>query len=149
MSRGTIALIWLAGLVVAAVVYVAGPDRVVFAVFDFLSQAWWNLQDVLHRLSLEAFDAVRALAIGLYCVFVVLGFLVARRGGRAGAALVVVTLVFLGLVWHAPGEGFGAHTRWMAALVLAIAAALAMTRRLTEPGASPWRSGPMPPPPPR
>jgi hypothetical protein len=149
MPRNTIALIWLAGLVVAVLVYLSGPDRFVSAVLDAVSAAWWNAQQVLHNISLAAFDAVRALAIGLYFVFVALGVVVVRRGGRAGGALLVVTLLFLGLIWHAPGGGFGAHSRWSGALVLAAAAALAMTRRLCRAEATSWRGGPVPPQPPR
>jgi hypothetical protein len=88
---------------------------------------------------------VRAAAIGLYFVFVVLGVLVSRRGGRSRAALIAVSLVFFGLVWHSAGDGFGVHTRWMAALLLTALAALSMTRRLVQPNPSPWRPGALPP----
>ena len=54
------------------------------------------------------------------------------RGGRGRAALVALSLVFFGLIWHAAGDGFGAHTRWLAALALAAAGALSMTRRLSQ-----------------
>ena len=146
MSRNTIAIIWAAGIVLALIVYVTGPDRFVFATFDVIQRAWWSLQEALLNFSVAAFDLVRALAIGLYFVFVALAILTIRHGGRGRGALVAVSLVFFCLIWRSAGEGFGAHTRWMTALLLTAVAALSMTRRLTrrnEP--SPWHLGPMPP----
>ncbi len=146
MSRNTIVVIWVAGIVVALIVYVTGPDRFVFAAFDVIQRAWWSVQAALLNFSIAAFDLVRALAIGLYFVFVALAVLSVRRGGRGRAALVAVSLVFFSLIWRSAGEGFGAHTRWMAALLLTAVAALSMTRRLIRPDEpSPWHIGPMPP----
>jgi hypothetical protein len=145
MPRNTIAAIWIAGIVLTLVVYLAGPDRFVFAAFDLINRVWWSLQDALRDISIAAFDLVRALAIGLYFVFVALAVLAIRHGGGGAGTLIVVSLVFFGLVWHSAGEGFGAHTRWILALLLTGLAALAMTRRLTQPDPSPWRPGMMPP----
>ena len=145
MPRNTITFIWAAGIVLALCVYVAGPDRFVFATFDLVERAWWGLQDALRNISIAAFDLVRAVAIGLYFVFVALSVLAIRQGGRGRGTLIAVSLVFLGLVWQSAGEGFGAHTRWMAALLLVTVGALSMTRRLTQPESSPWRPGSMPP----
>jgi hypothetical protein len=104
------------------------------------------VQDALLNISVAAFDLVRALAIGLYFVFVVLAILTIHRGGHGRGALVAVSLVFFGLIWRSAGEGFGAHTRWMTALLLTAVAALSMTRRLTrQDGPAPWHIGPMPP----
>jgi hypothetical protein len=133
MSRNTIAAIWIAGVVLTLVVYVTGPDRFVFATYDLFSRAWWGLQDALLNLSIAAFDLVRAAAIGLWGVFAALAVLSIVRGGRGRAALVALSLVFFGLIWHAAGDDFGAHTRWLAALALAAAGALSMTRRLSQP----------------
>jgi len=146
MSRNTIAVIWGAGIVLALIVYVTGPDRFVFAAFDLIQRAWWGVQDALLNFSIAAFDLVRALAIGLYFVFVALAILTIRRGGHGRGALIAVSLVFFCLIWRSPGEGFGAHTRWMTALLLTAVSALSMTRRLTRLDApSPWHIGPMPP----
>jgi hypothetical protein len=146
MSRNTIAVIWVVGIVLALIVYVTGPDRFVFAAFDVMQRAWWGVQAALLNFSIAAFDLVRALAIGLYFVFVALAVLSIRRGGRGRGALVAVSLVFFGLIWRSAGEGFGTHTRWMTALLLTAVAALSMTRRLTRPDEpSPWHVGPMPP----
>ena len=100
MPRNTITAIWAAGIVLALFVYLTGPDRFVYAAFDFLQRTWWALQDTLRNISIAAFDLVRALAIGLYFVFVALAVLAIRRDGRGVAALVAVTLVFLLLVWE-------------------------------------------------
>jgi hypothetical protein len=145
MPRNTIAMVWAGGLILAVIVYLAGPDQFVYGVFDLIHRGWWTLQDALRNLSIAAFDLVRALAIGLYFVFVVLTLIVIRRGGRGRAALIALSVVFFALIWHAPGYGFGAHGRWIAGLLLAAAGALSMTRRLTQPMVSPWRPGAMPP----
>ena len=104
MPRNTITAIWAAGIVLALIVYLTGPDRFVFAAFDFLQRSWWALQDALRNISIAAFDLVRALAIGLYFVFVALAVLAIRQSGRGGGALVAVSLVFLVLVWHSSGD---------------------------------------------
>jgi hypothetical protein len=146
MSRNTIAVIWAAGIVLALIVYVTGPDRFVFATLDVIERAWWSVQVALLNFSIAAFDLVRALAIGLYFVFAALAVLTIRRGGHGRGALIAVSLVFFCLVWRSAGEGFGAHTRWMTALLLTAVAALSMTRRLSRQNApSPWHPGPMPP----
>jgi hypothetical protein len=146
MPRNTIAAIWIAGIVLAVLIYVAGPERFVFAAYELIQRAWWGVQEVLRDLSLAAFDFVRALAIGLYFVFLALGVLAVSRGGRGWVALVVVSLLFLGLVWHDYGTGFGSRTRWGAALVLVGVGALSMTRRLTHPEiADARRPGQVPP----
>ena len=145
MPRNIVALIWVGGLVLAAIVYLVGPDRFVFGMFDALQEVWWRLQEALRNISIAAFDLVRALAIGLYFVFAVLAVLSMRRGGRGTGALIAVTVVFFGLIWQSAGQGFGAHSRWLAALLLSAVAALAMTRRLTAPEIPPWRAGSVPP----
>lgn len=145
MPRNTITFIWAIGIVLALLVYVTGPDRFVVAAFDLIERTWWGLQDALRNISIAAFDLVRAAAIGLYFVFVALSVLAIRQGGRGRATLIAVSLVFLGLVWQSAGDSFGAHTRWMAALLLTTVGALTMTRRLTQPESSPWRPGSMPP----
>ena len=146
MPRNAIAAIWVGGLVLAMVVYLVGPDRFVFGAFDLFRDIGLRLQEALRNISIAAFDLVRALAIGLYFVFLALAVLAIRRGGRGAGALIAVSLVFFGLIWQSSGDGFGAHTRWMTALLLSAVAALAMTRRLSQPPEpSPWRTGTMPP----
>ena len=91
----------------------AGPDRFVWAVFDLMQSAWWNLQDALRNLSLAAFDLVRALAIGLYFVSVALGVMVIRRGGRGRRRADCADRGVLRPDMALRRHGFGAHTRWM------------------------------------
>jgi peptidoglycan/LPS O-acetylase OafA/YrhL len=94
---------------------------------------------------------VRAAAIALYVVFVVLALLAGHRGLRSGAALFVITLVFLMLVgthWYEPG------TKWFSAAVLAGVGAGMMTSRLMRPPSrwrdlrDPWRANRTNAPPP-
>jgi hypothetical protein len=89
-------------------------------------------------LSARAFDAVRAAALALFAVFVVLAVLAHRRGLRSGGALVIVSALFLVLVetrWYERG------TSWFSAAVLAGVGAAVMTGRLLHPPPmprSPW-----------
>ncbi len=78
-----------------------------------------------------ALDLVRALAIGLYATFVVLALAVARRGGRAKGALVVITVLFVLLVGHAD-MATESNGRWTAALALCAVGAVVMTGRLRQ-----------------
>jgi hypothetical protein len=88
----------------------------------------------------RAFEVMRAAAIALYAVFVVLAVLAMRRGRRMGGMLLGVSVVFLLLVrtdWYDPG------TKWLAAaLVAAVAAGVTTTRLLhsapPRDPASPW-----------
>ncbi|MBC7801478.1 MAG: hypothetical protein H7Z10_12725, partial [Gemmatimonadaceae bacterium] len=88
---GPVWFAWAAGLALAALVYVVGPDRFLFRVMDTLHVVAWRLNEWVADLSALSLDVVRALAIGLFATFVVLGVTVARRGGRARAALILVT----------------------------------------------------------
>ena len=75
----------------------------------------------------RAFEVMRAAAIALYAVFVVLSVLAMRRGMRAGGMLLGVTVVFLLLVrtdWYDPG------TKWLAAALLTAVGAGVATKRL-------------------
>ncbi len=122
---------WLAGLALAAVVFVVGPDHFLFRLNDALHLAVWRLAEAIEQLSATALDAVRALAIGLYVTFMALACAVLRRGGRARAAIIVVTLLYIVLLGYAtPGD----QTRWLAALVLSGIGAAVMTGRLRQTG---------------
>lgn len=129
-------LAWAAGLALAAVVYVVGPDRFLFRVVDTFHVLAWRISEAVADLSALTLDAVRALAIGLYATFVALALAVARRGGRARAALLLVSVVFFLLA----GGGWDVEDglpngRWTAALLLAGVAAAVMTGRLRTSGA--------------
>ncbi|MBN8928987.1 MAG: hypothetical protein BGO51_04975 [Rhodospirillales bacterium 69-11] len=138
MRRNTIALIWAGGFLLAALLYVVGPDRFLdrcVAVID-ASLAW--VHATLLALGAQAYDVVHALALALLAVFVLLSVMAARRGLRGGLAVVGLPIVFLLLVWRPFAEGPTPIGRWLAALVISAAGALVMTRRLLAP----------PPPPP-
>jgi hypothetical protein len=134
VDRRTIAAIWIAGAVLMAVLYVVGPQNFIVACEQFFSRFWWFIGDFIDTLMDRAFDAVRAAAIALYAIFVVLALMAGQRGMRSGGALFTVTIVFLLLVgthWYAPA------TRWFAAAVIAGAGAVMMTGRLMRPPRDP------------
>jgi hypothetical protein len=144
VRRNTIGLIWIGGLVLAVLIYLVGPDRFLercIAAFDSLDDA---IHALIVSLGVQAYDVVHAVALALLVVFVVLGFMASRRGIRSGWALIVVPLVFLMLVWRPFAYGPAPIGRWLAALVIALVGAVAMTRRLTGP--PPPASGPWAPP---
>jgi hypothetical protein len=137
VPRNTIALVWLGGIVLAALVYAAGPGHFIYALTASLDQAVWAFQNWIGFVALQAFDAVRAAAIALFAVFLVLGLMAAQRGRSGG--LIGVTVLFVGLVGIG---GYESRFFWLAALAVAGAGALNMTRRLIEPsGRAPWRTG--------
>jgi hypothetical protein len=135
VRRNTIAFVWLGGTVLAALVYAAGPGHFIGAAVAALGHVEWLIESWIGFVAMQSFDLVRAIAIALFAVFLVLGFMAAQRG--RGSGMIGVTVLFVGLV----GIG-GYHSRffWLAALVVAGAGALSMTRRLIEPpGRAPWR----------
>ena len=129
--RDPVMLAWVAGLVVAALVYLVGFDnffvRLEYAFHSFA----WRLAEVLAELSVTALDVARALSVGLFVTFLALVVAVSRRGGRSRGAAVVVTVLFLLLVGGASG---GDPARWLAALVLSGLGAAVMTARLRHAG---------------
>lgn len=130
MDRQTIASIWFGGVVLMVVLYIGGPQHVIELCQVYLAQFWSFIGDLIDALTQRAFDVVRAAAVALYVVFVVLALLAGHRGLRSGAALFVITVVFLMLVgthWYAPG------TKWFSAAVLAGVGAGMMTSRLMRP----------------
>ena len=100
MGRSTIALVWLGGIVLTALIYVAGPGHFIFAVTSALSQAEWAVGNAVAYLSWRAFDLVRAAAIALFVVYLVLGILASQRGlgrgGMVGISVLFVVLIALG-----------------------------------------------------
>jgi hypothetical protein len=137
VQRSTIGLIWIGGLVLAALFYVIGPDRFLdqcIVALDALNEA---IHTLVISLGAQAYDVVHALALALLVVFVALGLLAARRGLGGGWMMIVIPVLFLFLVWRPFAYGPTPIGRWLVALVLALFGAVSMTRRLT---------GPMPPP---
>ncbi len=130
--RNPVAAIWVLGAVVALLAYEFGSTHFLAAVAAFTGQALDQLQRWSFELSRSAGEFVRAAAIGLYVVFVALSLLVLRQGGRAKAALILVSGLFYLLVWSTDFDV--SSNRWFAGFVLTGIAALVMTRRLVGPG---------------
>ncbi len=127
MDRRTLGLIWLGGIVLMLAIYVIGPEHFIATCAQFIADAMTWLSNLIDALMLRAFEVVRAAAIAMYVVFVVLAVLAMRRGLRAGGMLLGVSVVFLLLVrtdWYEPG------TKWFAAAVLTALAAGVLTKRL-------------------
>jgi hypothetical protein len=146
VRRESILMIWGGGFVLAVLLYLIGPDRffdVCMALIDGIDTAFRNL---VLALGAQTYGVIRAFAIAIYVVFAVLAVLASQRGHRGFGALVVVTAVFLVLVWRPYAVYPAPISRWIAALALAVAGAVVMTKRLTMP---PFRrDGPPPPYPP-
>lgn len=133
MRRQTIAAIWIGGLILALLLYITGPDRFVEAALNTLDAVDEALRTMLTLLGMQAFNAVRALTIALYVVFVVLSGLAIHRGLRAWGGLIVISLLFAVLVWHPWFQPPAPMGRWLTALILCAAGALVVTQRLLTP----------------
>jgi hypothetical protein len=140
-----IGLIWVGGAILAILLYVTGPDRFLAACFDFLDLLDAAFRNLLFTMGARVGDVVRAAAIAVYIVFVILAILVARQGHRAGWTLLIVTVAMWLLVWRPAPMVYVPVGRWFAALVLGVIAALAMTRRLLGPPPQPPRDRSWPP----
>lgn len=130
-----VTLVWLAGAALAIVAYAVGPDRLVAGAFDVFNQVSWYVDWLIHNLTTATLSALRAAAIGLFGVYVGLSLLAINRRGHGMVGLLVVTVVFLGLVWGAEGDYPAANLRWAVALVIAALSAFGATRRLGRPPA--------------
>jgi hypothetical protein len=128
MRDRTVTVVWVVGLVLAALVYLIGPDRFLedaFADADRLAEA---AQLALLQAGARVYDVVRALAIACFAIFFALSVIAAGRGQPARGLLLIVSLLFLVLVWH---EGPEATGHWLLAFLLAAVGAASMTRRLS------------------
>jgi hypothetical protein len=127
LDRRIVALVWIGGLALMAAVYAIGPQQFLASCEAALVAAARFLDALAATLMWRAFEVMRAAAIALYAVFVVLSVLAMRRGMRAGGMLLGVTVVFLLLVrtdWYDPG------TKWLAAALLTAVGAGVATKRL-------------------
>lgn len=139
MNRNLVALTWLGGIAFAALLYVTGPGHFIGAAFGAIDQAEWAIGNAIAFLSAQTFDLVRAAAIALFAVFLVLGALARHRGAGQGGGLVGLSVLFVVLI--ALG-GYQSRVCWFAALLVAAAGALSMTQRLLVPvQRGPWRAG--------
>lgn len=133
MDRQTITYIWIGGAALALLVYFAGPDTFLSGLWGALDGLEAAFHALLSFLGAQAFDVVRAAAIAIYIVFLILGALSLQRGRRAIGAMIFVSLGFLILVWRPDAASYVSSTRWLAALTLAIIGAVVLTQRLLEP----------------
>ncbi len=139
MGRNIVAFVWLGGIALAVVLYLIGPGSFVGATLAVLARAEWAIVNSIAFLSVLTFDLVRAAAIALFVVFLVLGTLAKQRGVGRGGGLVGLTALFAVLI--ALG-GYESRFCWFAALLVAGAGAVGMTQRLLAPPVrGPWRSG--------
>ncbi len=146
MRRQTILAIWVGGFVLAVALYLIGPDRFFDACLDLIDGIEAVFRHFVATFGAKVFGVVRAAAIAIYVVFAVLAIMASNRDHRGIGALVVVTAVYLILVWR-PYDAWSAPIgRWIAALILVVVGAVVMTQRLTVPPYS--RGGPQPPYPP-
>lgn len=129
MQNRVVTVVWVVGLVLAALVYALGPDDTLASVFAFAEAVGDTVQRAIAELGGRAFDVLRALAIGCFAVFVVLSIVAAGRGLAGQWLMLWVSLGFLLLVWR---QGPEATAHWVLAFTLAACAALNATRRLTE-----------------
>lgn len=147
MRRETLIAIWAGGLVLAALIYLIGPDQFLDTVLGVLDALDYAFRRLFVSLGLQIFTVVRALAIALYVVFVVLAIMSASRGRRGVGALIVVTIVFALLVWRPYADYPAPVGRWIVAFALVLVSAMIMTQRLmTPPRQDRWP--PFPPRPP-
>jgi len=137
VPQRTIAIVWVAGLLLALAAYEVGPDHFVAEVFTVFDTLTGTVQQALREMGMRAYDVLRALALGLFAIFFVLSLIAVQRGLPARWTLLTVTLLFLILVWH---EGPEATGHWTLAFLLAATGAASVTRRLSGPSALPqWR----------
>jgi hypothetical protein len=127
MDRRTIGLIWLGGIALAALIYAIGPEQFLTWCATMITNFAHFVDELVATLMWRAFELMRAAAIALFVVFVVLAMIAMQRGMRMGGMLLVISIVFLLLIrtdWYDPG------TKWLAAAILAAVGAGIATKRL-------------------
>ena len=129
MRPDRLAIIWIGGFVLAAIIYAIGPDRFVDACLNFVQTIDDAVRAIAQMLGAEAFGVVRALAIAFYIVFAVLCFMASSRRLGGISTLVVVTVVNLALVWR-PYSAPAPLSQWTIALILILVGATTITQRL-------------------
>ena len=139
-------MIWIGGFMLAAALYLIGPDRFFDALLNLGDAINASFRTLVAMLGAQTYGVIRALAIAIYVVFAVLALLASQRGHRGLVALVAVSAAYLSLVWR-PYDSYPAPLgRWMVALALVVVGAVVMTQRLIAP---PFvRDRPLPPYPP-
>jgi len=82
VRRESILMIWIGGLVLAGALYLIGPDRFLDTCVDLINAIDIAFRNLVATLGAQTYRVVRALAIAIYLVFVVLAFLSSQRGHR-------------------------------------------------------------------
>jgi hypothetical protein len=127
MHRNTVMLIWVGGILVALIAYLADPGALINSALDLLAAGIAALQRFVANLSALGSEIIRALAVGLFVTFVAMAVLAIRQGGKGRMALFTVSSMFVLLL----REGSAAsNERWVAAFALAATGALVMTARV-------------------
>jgi hypothetical protein len=90
LDRRIIGLVWIGGVLLMAAVYAIGPQHFLAEFEAFVRAMAQVIDDLLTTLMWRAFEVMRAAAIALYAVFLVLSVLGIRRGLRVGGMLVGV-----------------------------------------------------------
>lgn len=140
VRRNLVGLIWLAGIVLAVLVYQAGPDRIVYAAADAIDAVRAAFDNILAAFAVNTFEVMRALTIGLVPAFVALCAVAHHRGQRVLWTLVTVALAILVLLYRPLRDGeIISSFRWTVAFLVVGVASLNVTRRLSE--APRWRGG--------
>ncbi len=134
--RRSVALVWVVGIIVAVLLYAAQPEHLLDGLSNLLGQLGDGIDTLIASFSMQSFLIVRALTVALFIVFIVLGLIAASRGLRAKRTLLVVTFLYAVLLWR-PMGGVATVRSWLLAFVLALIAALVMTRRLLAAGSGP------------
>ncbi len=141
MRKNLVGLIWLAGLMLAGVVYLVGPDRILYAAIAAIDHAGALLNGIVAAFAINTYEVMRALALGLAPAFVVLCLVAQRRGIHYLRPLIVVGVLFLGLLYEPAHDGWGiSSTRWTVAFVAVAVGCAVMSRRLTFPEARDLRA---------
>lgn len=135
MRERSIATIWLGGIALALLIYTIGPDTFVWSIQSFLDNVGPAVANLLARLTMMSFDLVRALAIALFAVFLVLSVVALRRGVPVRLLMVCIVVGFLALVQRSGFVGYSdyySHKSWLGAFAVAAFGAVLMTRRLLD-----------------
>lgn len=139
VQNRTVTLVWIGGLILAALVYAIGPDQFLATVFAFADHFAGEVQRAIQGFGDRAYDVLRALAVACFAVFFVLSIIAAGRGLPVRTVLVVVTLLFLVVVWH---EGPEASGHWLVAFALAAGGAASVSRQLAMQPRPVWTGPP-------
>lgn len=144
-GRNNVGLVWVLGILLTAFLYVTGPEHFLEGIWRLLDHLFDGLGAAIAALIDRGFDLIRALAVGLFVVFVILAVMAAQRGLPSKGALILLSLLYFVFLAPVLQGGVVSANRWFGAFVLAAIGAAIMTRRLTAPSLPPapmWPRGP-------